>query len=76
MLKLTTTSEMVTRIIKSEDTTYSTCNPNAGIQPEERPTLPEPRTVASNQKQKCAIISARKESRPEGKFWYKFITLG
>ena len=76
ILKFTITSQMVISIIKSDDTTYSSCNPNAGIQLEEKPTLPESQIVASNQEQKCAIISARKESRPEGKFWYKFITLG
>ena len=52
------------------------CNPNAGNQLEEKPTLPGSQIVARNQEQKCAIVSARKESRPEGKFWYKFITLG
>lgn len=41
-----------------------------------RNPLPGSQMVAGNQEQKCAIIPARKESRPGGKFWYKFITLG
>ena len=39
ILKLSITSQTVTSITKSDDTSYSTgCNPNAGNQLEEKPT--------------------------------------
>lgn len=66
---------MVISIIKSDDTTYSSCNPNAGIQLEENPTLPESQIVASNQEQKCAIISARKNQDQRASFGTNLLRL-